>query len=274
MSINNGLLTIAFGKKYTKFAKYLAYSCIIHSPNTLRSVITDCPNELSQYYDVVIPFPANFDPFSLKTQLYHYTPFHKTIFIDTDSMIFNSLDSIWEISKNNSFSYYGILRTEGFWYFNIKDMLIKLDLNWIPEFNSGMFIFDNSEESKSIFDYAYNSLINYKDNEISYFRKEMLPDEPFLSISLSKHGIKPVNDNSRFSRTLIGSKNLNINVVKGFAYYFKDNKLVFPYIIHFCGHFGKIAYFFQRIKILIYLKFSISNIILNILAFFRNIMYK
>lgn len=265
-----GIITIAVGKKHRKYAKYLSYSCMINSPNTLRSVITDLPDELAPFYDIVIPFPNNLNPFSLKTQLYRYTPFNKSIFIDSDSLIINNLEPFWEILNYNNFVYNGTLKTSGLWYFNIEKVINDYNLKWIPEFNSGMFLFDDSEISKLIFDFAFDSLINYNDNEIKFFRNNMLPDEPFFSLSLSKYKILPFNDFSRFSRTLIDSSEININVIKGIAYYYKDNKPVFPFIVHFCGRFGNINYFFQKIKLLLYFNFSITNMFINIIVFFRD----
>ena len=267
---NQGIITIAAGKKYAKYAKFLAYSCIINSPNTLRCVITDLPDELSPYYDIVIPFPNNLNPFSLKTQLFHYTPFEKTIYIDSDSLVITNLDSLFDISGNQYFSYNGTIKTTGLWYFNIEQTINKLNLKWIPEFNSGMFIFDKSDNSKQIFDYAYNSLMNYDSTEIQFFRSNMLPDEPFFSLALSKYELLPFDDYSRFSRTLINAEKINVNVIKGIAHYYKDDKPVFPCIVHFCGRLGNIVYFFQKIKLSIYFNFSIANLFLKPIIYFRN----
>lgn len=269
-----GIITIAVGKKYINYAKYLAYSCMIHSSNTLRGVITDFPDELSPYYDFVIPFPENLNPFSIKTQLYKFTPFKKTLYIDTDSLLFSNIDFIWELTKNNSIAYNGIQKTTGTWYFDIQETMSKYELTWIPEFNSGLFLFDDSEKTKTVFDYAHNLLINNPEKDISFFRKNMLPDEPFLSIAFSKYGIEPFDDNSRFSRTLIDSKKINVNVIKGISFFYKDDKPVFPSIIHFCGRFGNIIYKIQKIKLLFFFKISISSLFYNIISGFRDFYKK
>jgi hypothetical protein len=252
---NKGLLTIAIGKKYTRQAKYLACSCVLHAPHILRSVITDNPNLLEHYYDLCIPYNPNFgDPFMTKTRLHLYTHFDKTLYLDADSLVINSIDDYWSALENRSFAYAGKMLTSGTWYLDIASLIRQISVPWLPQFNSGMFLFKKDEKTNAIFDTAYDYLLNQKAKNlnIDFFRKKMLPDEPFLSIALAKHGVKPVEDWGRFSRTLINAENIHLDVIKGIAHYTKDGNTVFPQIVHFCGKFGNIFYAREKIKLNLY----------------------
>jgi len=249
--INKGIITIAIGKKYAKQAKYLALSCIINSPHTIRAVITDSPGFLSNFYDIIIPWNNNDDPFSIKTRIYDFSPFEYTIFIDADSLVFNPIDDYWEYLKNNNFVYEGQKLSEGNWYFDIKKICSIINEDSIPKFNSGMLLFKKSEVAKKIFDTAYYYFTNYKIEgiEIPFFRGNNYPDEPALAISLAKNKIEPVNDYGRFSRTLIKAKNIRLNIKKRIAFFIKNGKFVYPHIVHFCGKRGSFYYFFEKLRL-------------------------
>lgn len=263
-----GILTIAFGKKYALQAKYLALSCILHTPHTLRAVITDCPDILSSLYDYVIPYNESFGyPFFLKTNLYRYTPFEQTLYIDSDSLVFNNIDSFWKTLDSGDFIYAGKKQYSGVWYLDIKLIIKQLSIDFFPVFNSGMFLFNNSETAKNIFQLASSFMLEHSELKIDFFRKNMLPDEPFFAMALAKMKIYPYKDHNRFSRTLINSKNIRINVINGFAFFIKEDIPVFPLIVHFCGRFGNIFYCLQKIK----LYFLFNSFITIFISFLLNL---
>jgi hypothetical protein len=246
--IPRGILTVAIGKKYAAQAKYLALSCMLHAPHIPRAVITDQEKFLSPYYDICIPPDPDCKPFALKTRLYHYTPFEKTLYLDADSLVIHNTDSYWETLDHRSFAYTGEPINTGEWYLDIAALIKETALPWVPKFNSGMFLFDKSERAKRIFDTAFLSMGENRFN-VAFFRKDMLPDEPFFAISLAEHGEQPVEDYGRFSRTLIGADKIKIDVVRGYAFFRKKGVFVFPLVVHFCGRFGMALYFFQKAKL-------------------------
>jgi lipopolysaccharide biosynthesis glycosyltransferase len=250
-----GLITIAIGKKYVRQAKYLACSCMLNSPHILRSVITDHPEFLTAFYDIIIPFNREYeDIFSLKTRLHLYTPFEKTLYLDADSLVVNNIDSFWEILKNCSFAYEGAILNRGEWYFNIEDLIKQLNLSWLPKFNSGMFLFDRSEKTSNIFDTAYFYFVNHKKENINvpFFKENMYPDEPFLAIALAKNNIMPIDDYGRFSRTLINARKIHVNIIKRISRIFKNGKMITPLVIHFCGKRGGLYYLREKLRLFFY----------------------
>jgi len=248
---NKGIITIAIGKKYAKQAKYLALSCMLNSPHTLRAVITDSPDLLKNYYDIIIPWDNNDDPFSIKTRVFEFSPFEKTLFLDADSLVFHPLDSYWNYLENNNYVYEGFKLTEGEWYYDIQKICQIIHTQWLPKFNSGMFLFNKCDEAKNIFNTAYYYFINHKKEgiEIPYFRGKNYPDEPAFAIALAKHTVEPVNDYGRFSRTLIKSKHIRLNINKRVACFIKKGNIVHPLVVHFCGRRGSFYYFFEKLRL-------------------------
>jgi hypothetical protein len=277
MNTSKGLITIAIGKKYIKQARHLAYSALLHTPHTLRAVVTDKPELLADFYDVVIPHNPDYgDPFSAKTRLYLYTPFEETLYVDADSLVAHNFDSYWACLAGQSFVYEGAMLQEGEWYFDINKIIRQLSLPWMPKFNSGMFLFRNDEMAKAVFDTAFDYLTNQKEKNlgVDFFRGTMLPDEPFLAIALARHGIKPVDDHGRFAKSLIGAKNIHVNIIKGFAFFIKNGRAVFPLIVHYCGRFGRFLLFWESLKLHFYFNPPVSTLVMNVLAMCRKLVKK
>jgi hypothetical protein len=275
MNNSHGLITIAIGSRYVLQAKYLALSCMINSPLMLRAAITDFPELLKNYFDIIISYTSDMgDPFSIKTKLYQYTPFIKTLFIDADSLVVNNIEGLWNFLGDQPFVYAGDLIDQGFWYVDIKKTLKQFHLPWFPQFNSGMFFFNNSEESKKIFETAFYYMENHRNEHIDlvYFRGKSYPDEPFLALALAKYGIKPVEDFTRFSRSLIDASNIHLDITKRIAFYIKDKKTVFPLVVHFCGRFGNLIYRREKIRLFFYFNRPFDSLLAAGLTLIRRII--
>jgi hypothetical protein len=270
MPPSKGLITIAIGKKHAIQAKYLAYSCMLHAPNIIRAVITDVPDILKSYYDIIIPYnPDAGNPFAIKLKLPLYTPFDKTIYIDADSLVLHPIDLYWDLLIDQVFVYEGKTLSHGLWYFNIEKTIKQIDVPWVPKFNSGMFLFEKNELSQAIFTMAYNYMENNNAFDIPFFRGKMLPDEPFLAMALAKHAIEPVKEYGRFSRTLIGAEKIHINVPRGIGYFVKNDRTVFPLVIHFCGQLGKLLFFREKLRLFFYFNNPIDFILTSLLTCLR-----
>ena len=273
MKETKGLITISIGEKYVKQAKYLAYSCMLNSPHTIRAVITDQPECLKNFYDIVIPFETkNDDPFSVKTRLYQYAPFEKTLFLDADTLVASNLDSYFEKLNNYSFAYEGKIINSGEWYADIKGLCETLNLPGVPKFNSGMLLFKKTEFVEKIFTDAYYYFMNHKKEGITipYFRGKFFPDEPFFSISFAKNNLNPIEDYGRFSRTLIDANRIRVNIVKGYISFYKNNHTYFPLTVHLCGKFGNIIYIREKIRLFFYFNSLTDILFTGFLSLARN----
>jgi hypothetical protein len=248
---------------------------MLNSPHIIRSVITDKPEMLSPFYDVLLPYKPEFvDPFALKTQLFQYTPFDKTLYVDADSLVMNSIDTYWNALEDRAFAYTGDMIDRGEWYLNIEELIKQISVPWIPKFNSGMFLFDTGEKAKSVFDTAFRYMQNNHGMDVPFFRGTMLPDEPFFAMALAKHNEKPLEDHGRFSRTLIGADHIRINAVKGFAGFIKNGRPVFPLVVHFCGRFGQIFYTREKLRLFFCFNPPIAVFFAALFSLIRNIRKK
>ena len=279
LMFNKGILTIAIGKKYAKQAKYLALSCMIHSPQIPRAVITDHGAYLSPFFDRIIDYdPGLGAPFETKTRIDIYSPFKKTLFLDADSLIVNDIGYYFDFLDKVPFLYCGIPRRDGHWYYDIEKTKMENGVNWIPEFNSGMLLFSKLDlddpstvNVSEIFKTANQYMQNPEALNVAYFRKNMYPDEPFFALAFAKLDIKPFNDCGRFSRTLIGAEKITINIVKGLARFKKQGRFVFPSVIHFCGTLGNFFYFFEKIRLFFYTTSCLSGFCGTFLVFLRKL---
>ena len=249
--MHKGILTVAIGKKYVDQARFLSYSCMLNSAHTLRAVITDSPESLSRFYDIIIPYNKNDDPFSLKTRLYELTPFDQTLFLDADSLIFHPIEYFWSFLDDQSYVYEGRKITSGEWYFDIGKTCKLIGTEWIPLFNSGMILFSKCDKTKEFFKTAYYYFANHKSEGISipFFRGQNYPDEPMLAMALAKHNMEPINDYGRFSHTLIKAKKIHLNIIKKVANFYKDEKTMYPLVVHFCGRRGNLYYLREKIRL-------------------------
>jgi hypothetical protein len=129
-------------------------------------------------------------------------------------------------------------------------MMARAGVSWIPQFNSGMFLFDKSEKATAIFEVAREWMKNQGSLGVPFFRANMLPDEPFFAMALAQHDEKPFEDHGRFCRAPIGAANIHLDVIKGVSYFRTVyGYYVYPLTVHFCGRFGRFLLFFQQRKL-------------------------
>jgi hypothetical protein len=250
-----GILTIAIGKKYNRWAKYLAYSCILHSPSLPRAIITDDCKYFNGLYDVIIPYTADMgDPFFVKLKLQHYSPFFETLFLDSDTLVYTDLRFMWDYFGSQSIIYAGTCLKEGTWYFKeIGDILKYYDIPWVGKLNSGVFLFRKDETGINVLNYAAELHEDHGDINIPLLGNKMLPDEPFLAVAFGKYNQLPKDEFGRHGRSLIKTKNVKINIIRGISKFTKEGKAAFPSVVHFVG--GKDTYYIEeKIKLLFFYK--------------------
>jgi hypothetical protein len=184
-------------------------------------------------YDVIIP-PRTLRPkHSHKTLLNTYSPFDETLFIDADSIVVRPLDEVFEHLEGQSFSLIGSKRTKGEWYFDIASMIVRLDVNWIPKFNSGLIFFRRSKQADAVF-LLSNAIMGAYDSFGIRYTKASRSDEPCFAIALGQLGIAPVADNGRIMQTPIQLEGkLHVDPVRGICRFRRDGVIVEPAVIHF-----------------------------------------
>ncbi|MCG6136147.1 MAG: hypothetical protein MET45_16100 [Nostoc sp. LLA-1] len=244
---DKGVITLAYGKpKYINMAKNLARSLRLHSKHISCAIVTDNPNdtELQKLFHIVIPFKPEYGS-NVRQKLYlnSYSPYKKTIFIDSDSIIVRNIDFIFEAFEGRSFSLAGYRYLS----YGDQDNLINVDLvlthfclDRLPKFNGGLYYFDKSDIANSVFKTAQNILLDWKKLGFSEFRGDGPGDEPIIAISMALNNQSMFQDSGNMMRTPIGLKgSLDVDVLTGKSTFKKYDKFVSPAVVHFAGDWVK-----------------------------------
>src|SRR5690554_6784826 len=235
--LSRGILTLAYGaKRYVNMAKVLARSLMLYNNDIPRALVTDSTDpELAKLYDLLIPLkPAYGSGVRQKLYLDHYSPFEKTLFIDSDCIVVRPIGELWSFFSEVPFGVAGTEIREGKWYMDVRSVLDRFGLEVMPKFNGGVYYFDRSETAKSVFETARNLADQYKQIGIDTFRGDGPNDESVYALSLGLHNIASVRDNGYYlhvPRPIQGP--LVIDVYKGVCIFNKMGYQFSPAIVHF-----------------------------------------
>ncbi len=249
--LDSGVLVIAYGKKkYIDMAINLAMSYHLYNSNTTIAIVTDDLNndKLKELYNIIIPINLNYGH-GLVQKLYmlDYSPFKKTLFIDSDCLIIRNLDFLFDALNGRNIAVTGNAITEGTWLgVEVESFIRKHNLPFIIPFNGGMYYFENSKDTTDIFNCAKEHWQRYEDLGFSVHASGK-NEEPIMSFAISKFAEKPFSDVEKKSMyTPIGIKgSIRIDVLRGFCSFKKYSERVEPSIVHFPGSFSE-SFFYTR----------------------------
>lgn len=250
MKKERGILIIAQGKqRYIDMAKQIAISLALSNPNISRALVTDSRDEeLKKYYDIIIPIDTSFGfGYSQKLYMYHYSPYQKTMFIDVDCLVIDSIDWLFERFNQHPVSVIGKKITKGnLLGTTVEALQEKLKINYLPTFNGGVYYFEKVEMAERVFHDAMDIFTNRYD-ELNLWKFSGLPgDEPAMSIAMAMHGMQPVDDDKRGMYTPVGQKGVfKIDALKGICEFYKYGEKVSPVIMHFGGGYPE-AFHYKR----------------------------
>ncbi len=245
-----GILIIAQGKnRYIDMAKQIAISLKLSNPNISRALVTDSKDrELENYYDFIIPINSAYGMgYSQKLYMYQYSPFQKTLFIDVDCLVIDSIYWIFEKFDKHPVSVIGKKITEGKLIgTSVEELKSKISLNYLLTFNGGVYYFEKGTIASAIFDDAIDLFANKYDN-LNLCKFNGLPgDEPAMSIAMSMHGMEPINDNGKGMYTPVGQSGVfKMDALKGLCEFYKHGEKVTPAIMHFGGGYPE-AFHYKR----------------------------
>lgn len=236
-----GVITLAYGlPKYLEMAKALARSLRLHSPNISRAIVTDRPDdeELKELFDHVILLRREYGS-NLRQKLYlnQYSPYQRTLFIDSDCMAVRDIQFIFDALAGRSFAVVG----ENYLKVGDKDLYVDMNcvrenfgFDKIPKFNGGIYYFDKSPTAKAVFQTAADILGDWKRLGLTEFRGDGPNEEPIIALAMTVHQQTLFEDEGEMMRTPIGMRGfLDIDVFAGKSTFKKKNKVVSPAIVHF-----------------------------------------
>ncbi len=246
MTINNqtGILTLAFGpERYIQMAIRLAQSLMLNSPNHPRAIVTDRnKDELSQYFDIVIPYKPEYGRnLEQKLHLDLYTPFQRTMYIDSDCLVVKSLDSIFSMLRGyplTTSDFHKRFRdySDPNFEVNVNKVLDYFNIDFIYRFNGGLYYFESNSTSTKVFEQAREILNFYPELGIRQFRNSGPNEEILMGIAMRLNDLKLFRDNGALMKTPKGLiDKIEIDVFQKYSRFNKKGRIVSPAIVHYCG---------------------------------------
>lgn len=191
--MTSGFITIATGDlKYHKMAYILLQSYRLSTKKPLPfAVITDCDSEYTANFDIVIKLKNATKSYMDKITMLSLVPFDQTIFIDSDCIVYNDLNSLFDLfTPELCFSAFGKISESNGWY--KKDNLGEYAdrVNDIIDFHGGIYFMKRCKLLSEVYKDAVNISNNYTFYQFKGFSKPA--DEPILALSMAANGLKPI----------------------------------------------------------------------------------
>lgn len=237
-----GFITMAFGAdKYFHQAESLARSLRRHMPGFQIAIVTD-RKEVGALFDICIPI----DPFEIagtlmKADLYRYSPFEETFFIDADCIVAKPFHD--QLRRIRQFDFTPVVNkflSEGdtdLWIRDVGQAIRILNGTPFPKFNGGVYFYRQGSYAQKVFSTAH--AINKRTDELGIldFDKSGPGEETLLGLALSQmRATQFYDDSGQLMRTPLNSQGpIHLDVIKGTCSFIKEGRYVSPAICHFCG---------------------------------------
>ena len=237
-----GFITFAFRKqRYFDMAVAMAKSAKMQGTKYPLAIVTDCPKKLEKgVFDIVIEHKKEYGRgMSQKIHVDLYSPFEKTIYIDSDSLFYQSPDILWErLEVPDGFGVEGYGRIgHGEKYYSLTSVDEYLDyfnVKGFPLFNAGLFYFDRSQGVQELFDRVREIYKIYYKLPLKEWNDTPANDEPIFAMVMELKNRKPLPWKHTMGMVWDNYSELeNINVVRGEGKYVKNGIKVDPVLIHF-----------------------------------------
>ena len=253
---NAGILTMGFGKpQYIEMAKSLARSLMVHDPDVPRALVTDStdPELRALFTDMIEYRPEYGSNVRQKMYLDCYSPFSRTLFIDSDCLALRPLTAMWTAFEKVPFGVCGVRRLtrgESDEFLDVDFILNRFGLECLPKFNGGIYYFDNSNESHALFTTARELLNDAKALNFSDFRSDGPADEALYSVAMAMHGLTVTDPGIHGMWTPINATGpITIDVPKGVCRFEKQSRLLTPDIVHFATITDSFTYLQECLKL-------------------------
>jgi hypothetical protein len=253
---NIGVLSLGFGKpEYISMAKALARSLILHDPKLPRAIVTDSNDpELLELFTHRIELRPEYGS-NLRQKIYldRYSPFSRTLFIDSDCLALRKLDGMWRAFDNVPFGVCGVRvlkRGESDEFLDIDFVLDRFGLQGLPKFNGGTYYFDDSPGALEFFETARGLLKEAVALRFSDFRGDGPNDESIYSVAMAIHGLTVTDTGDGGMWTPIAATSpIVIDVPKGICHFVKLGRIVTPDVVHFATFTDSFTYLRECLKL-------------------------
>lgn len=190
-----GFITIATGnEKYFLLARNLLYSYRLFTKNPLPfAIITDRENEYTKEFDDVVIINDSTFSYMDKLKLHRYIPYDETIFIDSDCLAYQDLNTYWEYFNDaGDFSCFGQvfdIDSKHGWFINDGIGEYKDKVSFIPNFSGGIYFLRKTPCCTSVFEKAVYFAENFSNYKFKTYGS--IADEAVLALSMALHNCRP-----------------------------------------------------------------------------------
>ena len=176
-----GIIYIAIGESHLKLAINSAISIIKTGYNDKFLILTDVEvkynlikcqiqfKDISQITNSIADLSPDKLVAYLKTRLYKYSPFDKTLFLDNDIRAVKPINSIWGFTNDwiGFASAYNPINLHDQHQANSEELATSqiLTSDNLTQYNSGMFLFGKSSELVVFFDGWFREWLRFKKHE-------------------------------------------------------------------------------------------------------------
>jgi hypothetical protein len=242
-SANAGILTMAFGpRRYIRMAKGMVRSLRLHNPGLRVAIISDRdPASLSRWFDEVIPLNTEFGPgLAQKLYLDSYTPFERTLFVDSDFLFYRDPQVVWDhYTQVDGFALVAYPMNPGDAHYAVHDLpsyMAKLGLSRMLMTNTGILYFDRSETARGVFKTAREITARAEELGLKYHPAGFFNDEPVFASAVELLGLPfvPEAEQPLFTLAGLGTDGMmEVDVRRKWSRYDSAGRTFEPALIHF-----------------------------------------
>lgn len=246
-----GILTLATQDDYLK-AIGLALSLKVSNPGVPLAVACHprIRSLLTPHFDFVIDEQPDIRGFAHKVYLDHYTPFEKTLFLDSDILVFKPLAPFIQSWGDVPYIATGHYVTGGVSSFGFdRDALLK-QRGWdkLVCIDGAGHAYFCKPACKAVFDRAREITSNYKEISVN----ARYADEDVINIVMTEFNLVPPSRYPFFSRHISAKKGtLNMDASLGkCCFELAETGLPYePCMMHFAANEAPLSYTFQLLKL-------------------------
>jgi hypothetical protein len=251
-----GIVTIASGNDFfAQLASNLARSFFLwHPQSAVRfQIATDRPDAFPEDVRrkaVFIPFKQGQygDCFSPKLHLDKLTlATRETIFLDSDCLIYGSLEGAFDRFRERQVSVLGKTATAGYYWGKIPERMERFKIGFHPIFGGSFYYYQQSDAARAIFERARAIEPHY--DEWGFERLRGRPnEEPLMAVAMAEAEQPPVDDDGTIighaichesyvrTNVFFGRTHLvNLPNRHGFDHKWPESE-IHPRIVHFNNH--------------------------------------
>lgn len=233
-----GVLTIAHGHpRFARQAVNLARSILLRSPGVMLAVVTDLPAKWFEgAFDLVLPWDFTRRPGLLaKLDLYAMSPFERTLFIDSDVLMYAPVEAVFGHFRGTDFGVIGQLQVETGWFESTALLRGEFGAAEFPNFVGGLYHYTKTAAAAEVFRHA--SLLVERYDELRIKRHDgRINDEPLFSLAMVRCGLRPRKARTPellINPTWAGGRLTEVDVVSGRCMQQEDGRTVRRAMLHF-----------------------------------------